>query len=322
MDGLVREFVSNSVAPSTARVYSSAQNKYLSFCSRINSPPLPLQEHLLCRYVAFLVDSGLKHSSIKGYLSALRRMQIVGGMGDPFAVSWPLLECTLKGIKMQQAKNVDSRAKSRLPITPSLLCSLRCFWEKDRHDPDNIMLWAACCTCFFGFLRSGEVTVPSWKAYDAQCHLSTGDVMLVGSPPRAIEVAIKASKTDPFRKGVKVFLGRTDNHLCPVAAVAAYMAVRGNTSGPFFMLKNGRPLSRETLVRKLREALGSTGVDVSCYSGHSFRIGAATTAASVGIEDSLIKTLGRWESAAYLLYVRVPRDKLASVSKRLAGHSD
>ena len=80
------------------------------------------------------------------------------------------------------------------------------------------------------------------------------------------------------------------------------------------MLKNGRPLSRETLVRKLREALGSIGVDVSCYSGHSFRIGAATTAASVGIEDSLIKTLGRWESAAYLLYVRVPRDKLASVS--------
>ena len=56
---------------------------------------------------------------------------------------------------------------------------------------------------------------------------------------------------------------------------------------------------------------------MSKYSGHSFRIGAATTAASVVVEDSLIKTLGRWESSAYILYVRVPRDRLASVSKRL-----
>ena len=36
------------------------------------------------------------------------------------------------------------------------------------------------------------------------------------------------------------------------------------------------------------------------YSGHSFRIGAATTAAAKGIEDCIIKILGWWESLAYL----------------------
>ena len=65
------------------------------------------------------------------------------------------------------------------------------------------------------------------------------------------------------------------------------------------------------------QALAPSGLDVAQYSGHSFRIGAATTAASVGIEDSLIKTLGRWESNAYQIYVKVPRDNLAAVSKRL-----
>lgn len=105
-----------------------------------------------------------------------------------------------------------------------------------------------------------------------------------------------------------------------MTAVAVYMAVRGTASGPFFMLRSGRPLSREFLVRKLGEASSSSEVDVSCYSGHSFRIGAATTAASVGIEDSLIKTLGRWESSAYQLYVRVPRDRLVSASRQLADH--
>ena len=82
--------------------------------------------------------------------------------------------------------------------------------------------------CFFSFLRSGEVTVPSKKEYDPGGQLSEGDVTLDNvSVPTLVQVRIKASKTDPFRKGVVVYLGRTDNDLCPVGAVAAYLAVRG-----------------------------------------------------------------------------------------------
>jgi len=39
--------------------------------------------------------------------------------------------------------------------------------------------------------------------------------------PTVVQVRIKASKKDPFRKGVLVYLGRTNNDLCPVGAVAA-----------------------------------------------------------------------------------------------------
>ena len=39
------------------------------------------------------------------------------------------------------------------------------------------------------------------------------------------------------------------------------------------------------------------------YAGHSFWIGAATTAASAGIEDSTIQTLGRWLSSSYVFTV-------------------
>jgi hypothetical protein len=55
-----------------------------------------------------------------------------------------------------------------------------------------------------------------------------------------------------------------------------------------------------------------------CWSQlQSFRIGVATTAAEWGIEDSVIKMLGRWESSAYQLYVRASQQALAAISRRL-----
>ena len=323
LEGLVKGFIEASIAPSTARVYASGQRRYLTFGKNSKSPPLPLTESHLCLFVAHLADEGLKHTSIKGYLSAIQRLQIVQGLGDPFVASWPpgllaswpLLECSLKGIKLRQAKSVATRSKTRLPITPNMLRHLRGSWKKDRHNADNIRLWAPCCTCFFGFLRSGEITVPSMKSYDPGCHLSAGDVTVDSlTSPKVVQIYMKASKTDPFRKGVMVYLGRTDNILCPVGAVTAYLAVRGQSPGPFFLLASGAPPSREMLVKWMREAFQPSGVDITQYSGHSFRTGAA-----VGIEDSLIKTQGRWESTAYLSYVRVPRDRLAGVSKQLSS---
>ncbi len=266
------------------------------------------------------MEDGLQHSSIKGYLSAIRRLQIINGLGDPFMASWPLLEYTLRGIKLRQAKHRDTRPMKRLPITPDILRKLKRSWEKDSLNPDCIMLWAASCTCFFGFLRSGEVTVPSLREYDPEGHLSEGDVSLDSqNEPSVVRVHVKTSKTDPFRQGVYVYLGRTANELCPVAAVAAYLAVRGRRPGPFFRFVTGAPLSRELFVTHIRTALRQyENIDVNNYSGHSFRIGAATAAAAAGIEDSTIKTLGRWQSSAYQLYVRIPRESLAEVSRKLS----
>ena len=192
----------------------------MTFCGRLGITPFPVVEHHLCSFVAHLEEEGLQHSSIKGYLSAVRRMQILAGMGDPFTASWPLLECALKGVKLRRARSQATRPRTRLPIAPQILSQLRQVWELDKHCVDNIMLWAACCMCFYGFLRSGEVTVPSTKEYDPEQHLSHGDVALdCVKAPSAVRVNIKASKTDPFRKGIQIYLGRTDNALCQASTL-------------------------------------------------------------------------------------------------------
>lgn len=163
---------------------------------------------------------------------------------------------------------------------------------------------------------------PSRSSFDPAVHLCVGDVR-VDSPdsPSLIEVRLKASKTDPFRRGISVYLGVTGCILCPVAAILDYMVRRSSEAGPFFTFSDGTFLTRDRFVQEVRAALSRASVDSSAYAGHSFRIGAATTAAKRNVPDSMIKMLGRWESTAYTQYIRTPRDSLASISKVLVSDS-
>ena len=52
---------------------------------------------------------------------------------------------------------------------------------------------------------------------------------------------------------------------------------------------------------------------------HSFCIGGASTAASVGIPDSAIQILGRWSSNAFRRYLQFPDDTIAEFSQRMAS---
>ena len=113
--------------------------------------------------------------------------------------------------------------------------------------------------------------------------------------PQVVKVRIKASKTDPYRPGVDIFLGRTHKSLCPVTAILSYMRQRGSEPGPLFKFANGKPLTRPRFVSRIREALTQAGINCAPYLGHSFRIGAATTAASQEIEDTTIKMHGKVE---------------------------
>ena len=99
----------------------------------------------------------------------------------------------------------------------------------------------------------------------------------------------------------------------------SYLDVRDPGPGLLLKFLDGASLTRSRFVARVRKALKAAGVDESRYNGHRFRIGAATTAAARGIKDRVMKTLGRWESAAYLQYVRIPRLELTGYSRPLGA---
>lgn len=314
LDKLVGKFFTKGLADSTQRTYRSGQNKYITFCKAWGFRAVPASEKVLCRFVAHTADAGLRYRTIKVYLSAVRFLHIAEGEKDPFEPGLARLQYILQGIRRAEADK-GTEKRERRPILPEILRKMKAVWEQ-APPPGAAMLWAACCLGFSCFLRSGEMTVQSNGSYDPGCHLSLADIA-VDNPadPAVLRVHIKQSKTDPFRKGIHLFVGRTQSDICPVRAILKYLVARGKKEGPLFMFPDGSYLTRQRLVEEVRLALGKAGVDPSKYCGHSFRIGAATTAAERGMEDSVIKTLGRWRSLAYLEYIRIPRDQLASYSR-------
>ena len=317
---MVRFYFNKGLAPSSQRTYKSAQERYLKFCFEHNYTPIPITQTLLCSYVAYLGHSGLKHTTIKVYLSAVRQLQISQGLKDPFAgEAMPQLDQVMRGIKRVEAeKGVTKR--ERLPISPNILTQLKQAWSPSGHTHNTKMNWAASTLCFFAFLRAGEMTIPDGQQFDESAHLSVKDIAVDDvENPSMMQVRVKQSKTDPFRRGVNLYVGRTGADLCPVSAMLDYLNVRGMSAGPLFKFEDGRPLTRQRFVDEVRKGLKLAGINQDKYSGHSFRSGAATTAAARGVEDSIIKTLGRWESLAYLRYVKISRSELAGISSVLAS---
>ena len=270
-------------------------------------------------FVSHLAQEGLSHTTIKVYLSAVRYQHITAGFYNEFASHLtPKLEMVLKGIKKDTASRQNT--PPRLPVTLDIMTRLKAVLLSKPLDYTNIMPWATCCVAFFGFLRCSEFTVPSQVDYQPDTHLSLSDVAIDNKDtPTLVQLTLKQSKTDPFRQGVQICLGKTDKDICPINALLPYLAIRGARPGPLFIQTDGAYLTRQHFSSLLTSTLHSAGIEDKRYTTHSFRIGAATSAKEAGISDVHVKMLGRWKSNAYQLYVRTPQQQLAKLSKQMVS---
>ena len=295
--------------------YRSGQKKFSEFCTQLgkihqSGSPCPADEWTYCLF-ATLVASSVQHSTIKVYLSAVRALHIEQGFSDPL-VDCLRLQRVLRGIKRTQG---DS-SSLRLPITDDIMMVI--CRALDLTHPDHCMFWVACNLAYFGFLRSAEFTVPNLASYVPAIHLEVEDVAVDSHlSPSCLRLRIKASKTDPFRKGCFLHIGKGEFPLCAISSLLAYLTLRGDAPGPLFLFRDGRLLSRALLTSWLRGILSAAGISGN-FSSHSFRIGAAAVAARNGIPDHQIQALGRWTSSAYLLYIRTPAESLSRLSKQLS----
>ncbi len=150
---------------------------------------------------------------------------------------------------------------------------------------------------FFGLLRSSEYCSPRATSHN-DCTLMFRDVQ-ISHNHSSMFIRIKGSKTDPFRQGITIRLYKLNSHLCPIDAAVSYINTISHRPGPFFQFSNHTYLTRDSLAAILQAAFYPS-LDINT---HSFRIGGASAAASSGLSDSVIQTLGRWSSDFFRRYI-------------------
>ena len=294
----------------TQRTYSSAQKRFIRFSEdhgflRANGSPCPTSELTILRFVGHLSET-CKASSITVFLAAIRSLHIFHGFQDPLVGCLRIL-LVIRGLRRMNPVHENRK----MPITPSVLCSIKA--ELDFSKYDDILLWAVCCTAFFGFFRASEYTA-SQETLAKGSVLSLQDVSIDKHDiPGCIFLNLRFSKTDQVGKGCTVVLARCDSFICPVAALLRYIWIRGSDPGPLFLCGDKSPLTRDKLNSRLQKVFKSCNIETK-FTLHSFRVGAATTAASLGFPEYMVKALGRWSSDAYKVYVKLPLERLSAAS--------
>eukprot|EP00795_Rhopilema_esculentum_P014765 gene14765-5872_t len=309
LDESWQTLLTQSLSVNTRKTYSSAQKQFITFCQQNEflhdneSLPSPASELTLLRFIG-KAGKTCQASTLKVYLAGVRALHIPEGYPDP-----------VRGLRRVKSTNA---APIKLPITALILNTNKV--QLDLTKFDDAMLWSACCAAFFGFLKAAEFTASS-NHFSEELHLSLDKISVDKMPvPSVVTITLSRSKTEPFGKGCSISLARSDSVLCPVTALMTYIRLRGQRSGPLFQFSNGAFLTKSRLNNWLQKSLLSASWN-GRYTPHSFRVGAASTAASLGFPEYLIKALGRWSSEAYQAYIKLSQTRLITASKCLASAS-
>ena len=278
---------------------------------------MPASEDTLILFVTHLA-ARIKPQSISVYLAGIRSLHVANGYSNPLLPGLRLKQ-TLRGI---ERKHFTS-PKRKMPITFDLLCKIHPF--VNFLSSNDIVFWSAITCGHFLLLRASEFTVNGNEPFDPSRHLTLSDVNSHQSPTgeHYWTVRLKQSKTDQRREGVTLYMSHTNHVVCPACAMKSNVALQQSRpqkpkDSPLFLLEHQQVLTRQHLVTFVSHLLRLVGIDPTAYSGHSFRIGGATSASLAGLKDYEIQMLGRWKSDCYKTYVRSPLNVLLQFPQRIA----
>ena len=167
------------------------------------------------------------------------------------------------------------------------------------------MFKAMFLTAFYGFFRVGELTTK--QGIDSSSVVQIRDLvwLVKDSTTVGAKWTLINFKHNTSKRPFYVHIVRQDSdEFCPITTLQKFCSFRGDQPGPLFCTADLASVSTSAFNVQLRQCLNFSGLDSSWYKSHSFRIGAAIVAANKGFSDSQIRTMGRWKSDAFKVYLR------------------
>lgn len=283
------DLIAASIAPKTKSMYEKAWQVYLSVLQGVGSADKFTPQGVL-QFIVQQKERGRSLSRVKGQLSAIAFFAGLEGGSDP--TKDIIVKRAMQGWERLAPKVQDnrrprdaSRLQNILGVLPQVCVS--------SYEAQLFRL--AYSLAFFGAFQISEL-IPSSKS-DTKGGLNMREVVVAGD---LLKIRVRRSKTDPLGKGVWIQLRAVKGaDYCPVALMGTFMQMRSGWGDNRLLLHaDGTPLTRFQFTRLCKLALALLGEE------HSFCIGAATTAATLGFSPDTIKRVGRWRSSCFEHYFR------------------
>ena len=293
--------LTQAYAPSTHLAYAQGITAFNDFCRATQQDnSFPVAPAIVPHFVAYLSLSGKSFSTARTYLAAISAKHKINNMPDPTNAF--LVKKLMQGF----ARSAPSK-DVRFPITFARLKQLvSCLNLICSDSYESLLFKTAFTMAFFGFFRVSELLGQAQSLHRGRAGLLRKDIQLSNS---TVAVNLRGSKTDQHGKGQTISLTQVGDapDVCPVRTLLQYLQDRPKSEDLLLVHRNSRPLTRYQFQAVLKKAAQFLGWPTYGYSSHSFRIGAATTAAMNGMSLESIMQKGRWKSGAVKGYLRADR---------------
>ena len=260
------------------------------------------EEWLAMRFIAYLVEvvhllpetARQYFSLFQGWHAKSFGVKLAGGL------KLERLPAMLKGLKRLHA---GAPRPIRRNISPE---QLRCAMDRilDPSIPLHANLRAAIATAFQGLLRSAEFsgTNAANTIYRSDLKKLTRQLMILMIHP-CKNMNHLSGKTCPL------VIGAGGKFIDAVAEIANLLQVdpasSSDSSTPLFRdPATNKPFTYAQIHTLCDQLLRSVGLDPSEFGTHFLRISGASALFAAGANETIIRTMGRWSSDLYRVYVR------------------
>ena len=267
---------------------------------------LKLQEEWLCmRFIASLVETGsVSPSSAATYFGQVQGWH-AKEYGVKLAAGMKLnrLPQMLKGLRRTMG---DNSRRVRRGVSPQ---DLKRAMDKCL-DPSNVVhanIRAAVSLAFQGLLRGAEFAVDG--KFNPRTDMTRADMSSISAQRLVVMMRPCKNMQHLTGKTVPLIIGAGGTLIDAVSEMANLLRVDPVSAAeapltPMFRQEGGAALTTRRVREWTAALMASIDLDPAQFGAHSYRIGGATALFAAGADPTIIRTMGRWSSDCYRLYVR------------------
>ena len=307
----VTEILRTSVSENTAVTYERGWRRFAAYCEEAGRDPMAATPDTIASFLAKMASgprpqdataSGerpLAVGTLQVYLAAITRRYRAAGRIPPTRDG--KVTSVLQGLRRRsdeqprRVKALREQDIARILSHCDFLTGIPRFRSIATRDA------AMMAIGFAAALRRSEI-----------CGLEFGDLQFLDQSRRrsGMFLHIRRSKTDQFGQGQRIAIPE-GTVVRPVRRLKQWLALSGIDGGPVFptMRRNGillgRALHPTDIARLVKHYVQAIRLDPAEYSGHSLRVGFATSAAVHGARLDKIMEVTRHTSPRMVLrYIR------------------